>query len=490
MIGLQLWWLAVPALGQDADGDSILDVDEDLDGDGVLSNDDTDGDGTPNYLDADDDGDHVDTICEVIFGVDPLVPDVDGDGRLDGDEWFNWLVLDLVQTQGLPLTVAQYADDDGTLSGLVCLDAWDRDSDGLINALDTDEDGDGLLAEDAGDVDCDPATLLPVGDGIPNYLDRDSDGHGADDATEGAADTDGDGLMDALDCESSGCVEGVDTDLDGVDDCTEQADCPLFPISACAADPDVDRDGVIDGQEVGSGATPADTDGDGIADWLDPDDDGDSVSTAVENGIVCDPASPLGASYLTGAAYWIFLCDDSAGESQGFDFGGDAAALRPDTDADGVPDFRDGDDDDDGIPTSEEAGGDMDGDGIDDGHDPDDEDGPFGDADGDGLTNQTEALYGTDPHDPDTDGDGLSDGEEGRADPDCDDIIAALDDDPTDGPCQAGGGTTDDTALMPAGASGRAGEVGGCACASGSDSGGLAGLLGLVLVAGSRRRRG
>ena len=37
---------------------------EDLNGDGILANDDTDADGTPNYLDNDDDGDGLLTINE------------------------------------------------------------------------------------------------------------------------------------------------------------------------------------------------------------------------------------------------------------------------------------------------------------------------------------------------------------------------------------------------------------------------------------------
>lgn len=67
----------------DTDGDGILDVNEDLDGDGYMFNyankidyptfpvdairyaDDTDKDGIPNYLDTDDDGDGVSTRTEI-----------------------------------------------------------------------------------------------------------------------------------------------------------------------------------------------------------------------------------------------------------------------------------------------------------------------------------------------------------------------------------------------------------------------------------------
>jgi hypothetical protein len=48
----------------DDDGDSFLTEEEDLNGDGDPSNDDTDGDGIPNYKDPDDDGDGIPTIDE------------------------------------------------------------------------------------------------------------------------------------------------------------------------------------------------------------------------------------------------------------------------------------------------------------------------------------------------------------------------------------------------------------------------------------------
>ena len=64
----------------DSDNDSVLDIDEDLNGDGELDNDDTDGDGTPNYLDEDDDGDGVNTADEDRDNDgDPTNDDSDGD---------------------------------------------------------------------------------------------------------------------------------------------------------------------------------------------------------------------------------------------------------------------------------------------------------------------------------------------------------------------------------------------------------------------------
>jgi hypothetical protein len=65
----------------DDDGDTVLTIDEDVNGNGDPTDDDTDGDGTPNYLDVDDDGDTVLTIDEDPNGNgDPTDDDTDGDG--------------------------------------------------------------------------------------------------------------------------------------------------------------------------------------------------------------------------------------------------------------------------------------------------------------------------------------------------------------------------------------------------------------------------
>lgn len=84
------------AVNLDIDMDSVLNADEDLDGDGNLDNDDTDGDGVANYLDDDDDDDSIPTIIEVAFGDFDLdgVPnyldsDDDNDSILTIDEDYN-----------------------------------------------------------------------------------------------------------------------------------------------------------------------------------------------------------------------------------------------------------------------------------------------------------------------------------------------------------------------------------------------------------------
>lgn len=68
----------------DADNDWVVNSDEDIDGDGIVGNDDTDDDRIPDYLDADDDGDGVLTKEEDANGDgDPRNDDTDGDGIPD-----------------------------------------------------------------------------------------------------------------------------------------------------------------------------------------------------------------------------------------------------------------------------------------------------------------------------------------------------------------------------------------------------------------------
>lgn len=69
----------------DHDRDGIPSYMEDLDGDKILSNDDTDEDKTPNYADSDDDGDGTPTREEIIINEDGSVefPDSNSNGTPD-----------------------------------------------------------------------------------------------------------------------------------------------------------------------------------------------------------------------------------------------------------------------------------------------------------------------------------------------------------------------------------------------------------------------
>jgi hypothetical protein len=441
----------IDPLDADDDNDGIPTRDEDGDGDGDPMNDDTDGDGVlPNFRDPDDDDDGVDTFWEVFAGTDWLSWDTDGDAIDDGTEWRNTLGSDgadcsIVVDLGGP--VRNCDDLDGGATGFDDADPWDRDGDGLINALDTDDDGDGrptFFVEAPADQECDPADR----DGIPSWLDYDSDGDGVADALEGSGDGDGDTLPDWLDCDDLGCIG--DSDGDGIPNCIETA---TFGSLSAQSDPDQDGDGVHDGAEVGSDpacfdplavlpCTPVDTDGDGIADVLDTDDDGDGFPSLMEAGPCPDGTDPVFdlvdlALTCNGAAHVLRNTDAPTGGP---------FPMEPDD----VPDRLDADDDGDRVPSLVEGDGDLDGDGLPNWLDMDDGDGPDADPDGDGLTNEEEGAIGTDPIDPDTDDDGLRDGDEAGdnlalpKDSDLDGIIDALDpDDDNDGIPTAEEGTFD-----------------------------------------------
>ena len=67
----------------DHDQDTVLSLQEDIDGDKLLYNDDTDGDRVPDYLDVDDDGDYIPTKEEAVLNEDGNFVDSDGDGIPD-----------------------------------------------------------------------------------------------------------------------------------------------------------------------------------------------------------------------------------------------------------------------------------------------------------------------------------------------------------------------------------------------------------------------
>jgi len=478
----------------DDDGDTLLTLDdEDLNGNGDPRDDDFDFDGNPNYLDVDDDGDGINTGDEIPVGGDPFSLDGDGDGILDADELWE-----------------------------------DTDGDYIYNLGDPDDDGDGIdtLEEGQGDVD---------GDLIPNYLDDDSDGDGKSDASEGTGDQDLDGIPNFLDPDDND-GGAVDNDGDGI----ITADENDITIGTSPTDPDTDDDGVDDGTEIGDPSSPLNTDGDGLIDAWDTDDDADGLQTIAELGPECGDGSvvTVDVRYVP-SPQMFFVCED-----------GSELATRnyQDTDSDGIPNYLDPDDDGDGLLTVDEDtdgdgdwnNDDVDGDAVPDYIDLNDEDGPLGDLDGDGLTNLEEEDLGLDPATEDSDGDGIPDGvenalgdsdgdgipdaldpdddgdgidtleegtwdldgdgipnyldtdadgdgtpdsDEGTADDDCDGAMNFLDADDFDALCDSG-----------AGGSGRGSKTitnaGGCACSAGGASGSGWWALGLCLVALRRRERG
>ncbi len=232
----------------------------------------------------------------------------------------------------------------------------DHDGDGVVDDEDLDDDNDGILdtaeRKAGSDVDTD-------GDGIVDRLDRDSDNDGILDAFESGAvritvqdgyvagtagpnglpdavesgsetgmvnygtprDSDGDGVPDFLD---------LDSDNDGITDVIEAGGIDEEPDGRLgdALSPQVDEWGLSSGWVN----VPADTDGDGIPDYLELDSDADTIKDVVEagyedrdrDGVVDDFSDPDG---------------DGAGNPAGF-----SSFLKlPDKDSDGVPDYREKD---------------------------------------------------------------------------------------------------------------------------------------------------
>ena len=441
----------IDPLDDDDDDDSVLTRFEDVNGNGNPLDDNTDGDGVlPDFRDSDDDDDDVLTVFEEMAGSDRLARDSDYDVLIDGDEWRNTLASDgancaLVVDVGGP--IGNCEDLDGGSTGGNDADPWDRDGDGLINALDDDDDGDDrptFTVEAPADQECDPADY----DGVPSFLDWDSDGDGIADVVESSGDGDGDTHVDWLDCDDLGCVG--DSDGDGLPNCVETA---TFGVVSAQANADQDGDGVHDGLEVGddpdcfdalslSPCTAADFDADGFVDALDDDDDDDGFPSLEEAGLCPNETGPIfdpsGPALLCGTELHKLRNTDVA-------LGG-PFPITPDD----APDRLDADDDGDGDGSLEEGRGDVDGDLVPNWLDLDDGDGPVADPDGDGLTNEDEADIGTDPLDFDSDDDGNRDGDEVGdnlavpLDSDLDGIIDALDpDDDQDGIPTSDEGNTD-----------------------------------------------
>ncbi len=317
--------------GDDGSGGDPGNDGEDLDGDGICdaSDDDDDGDGVAN-----DDDD------------DPSDPNVCRDQDAD--------TCDDCSVTG----------DDGS-GGDVANDGDDLDGDGICDAGDDDDDGDGVA--DVDDTDpADPSVCLDTdGDGCDDCSVSGADGSGGDPGNDGA-DNDGDGACDVGDPdddndgildddEPSGDLDGdgldnafdIDSDGDGIVDNVEAQPAGSFTPPAGADDDGDGLDDAYDTDSGGSALTPVNSDDDDDPDFLDTDADNDMVPDATEghdaNMDGQADTTPLGQD------------DNDNGLDDAFDPGASGIeAPTQDTDADGTPDWRDADDDNDDIPTADE----------------------------------------------------------------------------------------------------------------------------------------
>lgn len=164
------------------------------------------------------------------------------------------------------------------------------------------------------------AGLDSDGDGVPDAIDIDDDNDGIKDVDEGTGDFDGDGIVNRLDLDSdndglSDIIEalGVDSDTNGrVDDFV-----------------DVNGDGFHDPLDQTPWALP-DTDGDGNKDFLDVDSDGDGITDTTEAGLT--DVNGDGAI-------------DNFNDPDGDGWDNNATAVLSagglvDSDGDGTPDYR------------------------------------------------------------------------------------------------------------------------------------------------------
>lgn len=301
-------------------------------------------------------------------------------------------------------------DDDGVLDGDELGPDQDTDGDGVINALDPDSDNDGLPDGVELGLACDhPDTDRSRGRCIP-----DADG-GATVTNPLDRDTDGGGASDGSE----------DWSLDGKIDPGE-----TDPTAGHGADDsmvvDDDSDGLGNDLEETLGSDPqdADTDEDGVIDGeeADPalDGDGDLLISLLDvdsdnDGLFDGTELGKGCSNpATDASLGHCRADADMGATK-------TSPVNADTDAGGV---RDGSEDFnlngaiDAGETDPTAG-----------HGADDT--TLTDMDGDGLSDELENAIGTDPSDADSDDDGLPDGEEANPtdDHDRDGTINALDPD-------------------------------------------------------------
>lgn len=470
---------------QDTDGDNTLDfADADDDGDGIntsaedvnsnndwtddftqgggsvpdyLFKPDQDGDGVNDFSDADADNDGIASVDEFALGVIPVPAGgfTNGsiyDGDLDNDGIFNYLDSDM-DGDGQPNNVD--ANDDGFGNNFTdvnndgVIDQYDFDKDGIPDFLDLDSDNDGIydgIEANNGVVAAGFNTATGRftgadvdGDGVMSSVDNNDNANSVLTGTSTILpnqDFDGDGIKDFRD---------LDSDNDGITDNREaQASDSFITIT----NTDTDKDGIKDVYDSNNGGTfilPVNSDGTDQPDYRDTDSDNDTNDATPPIDIVGDIIEGFDANrngfndldsdldgdlsdetgYNTdsdGDGLWD-LFDSYSGYGIN-NIKGSKANLQ-DTDADGTPDWRDIDDDEDNIATAGEdvngngdwtddkiqGGGatpdylffnDTDDDGIADGQDVDgDNDGipnsneynagvafdPFGDADGDGVFN-------------------------------------------------------------------------------------------------------
>ncbi|MEM9079223.1 MAG: hypothetical protein AAGC74_00860 [Verrucomicrobiota bacterium] len=433
--------------GSDFDGDGLRNaIDPDSDGDGVSDllegESDADVDSSPNYLDTDSDNDGLSDGVEGLLDIDNdglanyldtdsdndsipdgSDPDADGDGITNHEEAFaegqavNLVVNGSFDDETYP-TGSQYTEtlsqlDDGVSLPLGGLDIAESPNDATTNFTDfADTDGGNLLVVWTGpthgetvwsqDVSVEAgmgyvfsyelATIIP-------------------------------GLEPALDFRVNGASLGVPAVGGSIGVWTRYyagytaETTGTITLSIHNAKTTLQQT-ALGLDAIAFSPITTDSDGDGSANFLDRDSDGDTIEDGVEG--TADPDSDGIPNFLDldSDNDTILDIDDSEG----------------DPDGDGIPGYADTDSDNDNVEDFREGSGDFDGDGIPDHLDSDSDndgtpDAPGEDTDGDGIYNSEETLVadtdndGTPDYlDLDSDGDGISDAVEFLNDVDADGV--------------------------------------------------------------------
>ena len=294
--------------------------------------------------------------------------------------------------------ITNFTSETETLLKTTC--TTDSDGDGLANSLDLDSDGDGIAdiieaggtdSDGDGQVDYstagDPTTMTDAdGDGLFDTVDDQDSGSGGGEVTSGTAlsnpDSDSDGVKDVVD---------IDSDNDGITDNVEAQTTAGYTVPTSS---DTDGDGIdnaYDGDDntttgigggTGTAISPTNTDNDALDDYLDSDSDNDGVADSIEghdtngDGTVDGSDSPNANTGLAGGT----TDSDGDGLYDGFDnntssWDATNSSLTaeshpdvqaggtteqdwregPDNDLDGIADAIDLDDDNDGIPDLDEC---------------------------------------------------------------------------------------------------------------------------------------
>lgn len=267
----------------------------------------------------------------------------------------------------------------------------DLDGDGVADDVDLDTDGDGILNTDEGYTTSTPSTITITFDGdeytgVDNtaWELRDADGNLiASDTTIGSG-------VEVTNVPVSGLGDYTFTILDDFGDGLGGTDPASYTIAV---------DGIV---VVDSGPNPTfpnphtetftveetvtatDSDGDGIADYLDLDSDNDGITDNVEAQTTQDYVAPTGVD------------SDGDGLDDAYEGTGNEGLTPVNTDGTGLADYLDTDSDDDGINDVDEAGHGITQAAID----------ASGDADGDGIADVVDDVFGWDVNDTDIDGSG------------------------------------------------------------------------------------